>query len=209
MSQQTTSKPQHHPPPLVVVMGVSGSGKTTVGAALAQRLRVPFADADDFHPQANIDKMSAGIPLTDDDRGPWLAIIGEWLAAHADTGGVVSCSALRRAYREVLTAAAPQAYFIHLHGTPQVIAARVAGRPGHFMPAALVESQFATLEPLEHDERGSVLDVDQAVDELVTQSVGLVQPGPATDPSNPTPTSTPTSTPSAGGDADNPEETRR
>src|SRR4029078_12637193 len=94
----------------IVVMGVSGSGKSTVGAALAQRLRVPFADADDFHPQANIDKMSAGIPLTDDDRGPWLTIIGGWLAAHADTGGVVSCSALRRAYRDVLTAAAPQAY---------------------------------------------------------------------------------------------------
>ena len=176
MSEHTTSNPQHHPPPLVVVMGVSGSGKTTVGAALAQRLRVPFADADDFHPAANIEKMSAGIPLTDDDRGPWLAIIGDWLASHAETGGVVSCSALRRAYRDVLTSAAPSAYFIHLHGTPQVIAARVAGRPGHFMPAALVESQFATLEALQTDERGSVLDVDQPVDDLVTQSLELLAP---------------------------------
>lgn len=167
---------QHHPPPLVVVMGVSGSGKTTIGAALAQRLRAPFADADDFHPQANIDKMSAGIPLTDDDRGPWLATIATWLAEHAATGGVASCSALKRAYRDVLAAAAPQAFFVHLHGEPDVIAARVAGRPGHFMPTALVESQFATLEPLEPGERGAVLDVDQSVDDLVTQSLVLLQP---------------------------------
>ena len=168
---------QHHPPPLVVVMGVAGSGKTTVGAALAQRLRVPFADADDFHPKANIEKMSAGIPLTDEDRGPWLETIGAWLADHAARGGVASCSALRRAYRDVLTAAAPQAYFIHLHGTREVIAARVAGRPGHFMPAALVESQFATLEALEPDELGAVIDVDQPVDDLVTQALGLLQHG--------------------------------
>ncbi len=167
---------QHHPPPLVVVMGVSGSGKTTIGAALAQRLRVPFADADDFHPQANIDKMSAGTPLTDDDRGPWLATIATWLAQHAATGGVASCSALKRAYRDVLAAAAPQVFFVHLHGEPDVIAARVAGRPGHFMPTALVESQFATLEPLEPGERGAVLDVDQSVDDLVTQSLVLLQP---------------------------------
>jgi gluconokinase len=167
---------QHHPPPLVVVMGVSGSGKTTVGAALAQRLRVPFADADDFHPRANIAKMSAGIPLTDDDRGPWLATIASWLADHAASGGVASCSALRRSYRDVLAAGAPQVFFVHLHGDPDVIATRVAGRPGHFMPAALVESQFATLEPLEPDERGAVLDVDQPVDELVSQSVTLLDP---------------------------------
>jgi gluconokinase len=165
---------QHHPPPLVVVMGVSGSGKTTIGAALAQRLRVPFADADDFHPQANIDKMSAGIPLTDDDRGPWLATIATWLADHAAGGGVASCSALKRSYRDVLAAAAPQVFFVHLHGDPDVIAARVAGRPGHFMPAALVESQFATLEPLEPGEHGAVLDVDQQVDDLVTQSLDLL-----------------------------------
>ena len=165
---------QHHPPPLVVVMGVSGSGKTTIGAALAQRLRVPFADADDFHPQANVDKMSAGIPLTDDDREPWLATIATWLAEHAGSGGVASCSALKRSYRQILAAAAPQVFFVHLHGDPEVIAARVAGRPGHFMPAALVESQFATLEPLEPGERGAVLDVDQPVDDLVTQSLTLL-----------------------------------
>ena len=167
---------QHHPPPLVVVMGESGSGKTTVGAALAQRLRVPFADADDFHPKANIDKMSAGIPLTDDDRGPWLATIAAWLGEHAESGGVASCSALKRAYRDVLAAAAPHVFFVHLHGNPDVIAARVAGRPGHFMPTALVESQFATLEPLEPGERGAVLDVYQPVDDLVGQSLTLIDP---------------------------------
>ncbi|WP_300009042.1 gluconokinase [Pseudonocardia sp.] len=154
-------------PPLLTVMGVSGSGKTTVGAALAQRLRVRYADADDFHPAENVEKMSAGVPLTDDDRLPWLHRIGEWLAAHAAGGGVVSCSALRRSYRDVLRAAAPTQLFVHLHGSPEVIARRVAGRPGHFMPASLVDSQFATLEPLGADEHGLTLDLDRPVDDLV------------------------------------------
>ncbi|MCX6465222.1 MAG: gluconokinase [Pseudonocardiales bacterium] len=154
-------------PPLLTVMGVSGSGKTTVGAALAQRLRVPYADADDFHPAENVAKMSAGIPLDDTDRLPWLRSIGEWLAGHAAGGGVISCSALKRAYRDVLRESAPQQLFVHLSGSQEVIARRVAGRPGHFMPASLVESQFATLEPLGEDEHGLVLDVDQSVDALV------------------------------------------
>lgn len=154
-------------PPLLTVMGVSGSGKTTVGAALAQRLRVPFADADDFHPPENVAKMSAGIPLDDADRFPWLEHIGAWLADHAADGGVVSCSALRRSYRDVLRAAAPGQLFVHLAGSPEVIARRVAGRPGHFMPASLVESQFATLEPLGADEHGLTLDLDRPVDDLV------------------------------------------
>ena len=158
-------------PPLVVVMGVSGSGKTTVGAAIAQRLGVPFADADDFHPPENITKMSAGIPLDDDDRRPWLETIAAWLAAHAEQGGVVSCSALKRSYRTILASQAPQSVFVHLHGERDVVAARVAGRPGHFMPAALVDSQFSTLEPLASDEPGVVIDLDQPVDTLVEQSV--------------------------------------
>jgi len=156
------------------MMGVSGSGKTTVGAALAQRLRVPFADADDFHPEANIAKMSAGIPLDDADRGPWLDAIAAWLADHAATGGVASCSALKRAYRDVLSAAAPQAVYLHLHGDRDVLAARVAGRPGHFMPAALIDSQFATLEVLEPDELGATLDVAQPVDALVDASLAIL-----------------------------------
>lgn len=157
--------------PLLVVMGVSGSGKSTVGAALAQRLGVPFEDADDLHPPANIAKMSAGIPLDDDDRRPWLETIGKWLAAHDDHGGVVSCSALKRAYRDQLRAHAERAVFVHLHGTREVIARRQASRPGHFMPASLLDSQFDTLEPLGDDEAGVVIDVDQTVDAIVQQYV--------------------------------------
>ncbi len=152
---------------LVTVMGVSGSGKTTVGAALAQRLRVPFEDADDLHPPANVAKMSAGIPLDDDDRIPWLRAVGAWQDKHATTGGVTSCSALRRSYRDVLREAAPDQVFVHLAGSRDVVARRVAGRPGHFMPAALVDSQFATLEPLGTDERGVTVDLDQPIDTLV------------------------------------------
>lgn len=154
-------------PPLLTVMGVTGSGKTTVGAALAQRLRVPFADADDFHPPENVAKMSAGIPLDDTDRIPWLRLIGDWLAGHAAGGGVVSCSALRRSYRDALRAAAPGQLFVHLDGPPEVVARRVAGRPGHFMPASLVASQYETLEPLGADECGLRLDLDLPVDDLV------------------------------------------
>ncbi|MCK2220299.1 gluconokinase [Actinomadura sp. ATCC 31491] len=166
-------------PPLVVVMGVTGSGKTTVGAALSQRLRVPFADADDLHPPANIAKMSAGIPLDDDDRRPWLEAIGAWLAGHAATGGVVACSALRRRYRDVLRRYAPALTFVHLAGTPEVIRRRVAGRPGHFMPATLVESQFQTLEPLERDEHGIVLDLTEPVERLVDAYLAATAAGPS------------------------------
>lgn len=149
-------------PSPVVVMGVSGSGKSTVGAALSQRLRVPFADADDFHPPANIAKMTAGHPLDDDDRYPWLEAIGEWLAAHAD-GGVMSCSALKHRYRDQLRRHCPTVEFLHLSGTPAVIGRRQASRPGHFMPATLLASQFATLEPLTPDEFGMSIDVDQNI----------------------------------------------
>ena len=157
-------------PPVLVVMGVSGSGKSTVGAAVAQRLRVPFADADDFHPPANIAKMTAGQALDDHDRRPWLEAIGEWLAAHPD-GAVISCSALKRSYRDQLRHHAPAVAFLHLQGEREVIARRQASRPGHFMPASLLTSQFATLEPLQPDERGVVIDVDQSVDAIVQQYV--------------------------------------
>ncbi|OMC31585.1 gluconate kinase [Mycobacterium sp. GA-1841] len=154
----------------VVVMGVSGSGKSTVGAALAQRMRVPFADADDFHPAANIAKMSAGHALDDADRHPWLEAIGGWLAAHAD-GGVMSCSALKRAYRDQLRRHCPDVVFLHLSGSPEVIRRRQASRPGHFMPASLLDSQFATLEPLGPDEAGTAIDVDQSIDAIVEEYV--------------------------------------
>jgi gluconokinase len=147
-------------------MGVSGSGKSTVGAALAQRLGVPFADADAFHSAANIAKMAAGKPLTDDDRYPWLDAVGQWLADHED-GGVMSCSALKRVYRDRLRSHCPPIEFLHLTGSPELIARRQAGRPGHFMPSALLQSQFDTLEPLAPDEHGIAIDVDANVDSIV------------------------------------------
>ena len=147
-------------------MGVSGSGKSTVGAALARRLRVPFADADTFHPQANVAKMAAGKPLTDGDRYPWLDAVGQWLARH-DEGGVMSCSALKRSYRDQLRSQCPRTEFLHLTGSPELIARRQAGRPAHFMPSTLLESQFATLEPLEPNESGIAVDVGQSVESIV------------------------------------------
>ncbi len=159
----------------IVVMGVSGSGKSTVGAALAQRLGVPFADADDFHPPANIAKMTAGVALDDDDRHPWLDAIGRWLADRCDGGGVMSCSALKRKYRDQLRSHCAQTEFVHLSGSPEVIAARQASRPGHFMPASLMASQFATLEPLQPDERGVTLDVDHDIDSIVGAYLAYAQ----------------------------------
>lgn len=152
--------------PVLVVMGVSGSGKSTVGAAVAQRLRVPFADADDFHPQSNIEKMHAGHALDDEDRRPWLEVVGKWLADHPG-GCVMGCSALKRAYRDQLRSHAPSLSFLYLEGSREVIALRQASRPGHFMPASLLDSQFATLEPLGADEAGVTLSVDQSVDAVV------------------------------------------
>lgn len=151
----------------VVVMGVSGSGKSTVGEALAERLSAPFLDADTLHPPANIAKMSAGEPLTDADRRPWLDRVGAWLSEHP--AGVVSCSALKRHYRDRLRAHNAATQFLHLHGTPELIEARLQGRSGHFMPAALLRSQFDALQPLGTDEAGVVVNLqqDQDVDAVV------------------------------------------
>jgi gluconokinase len=154
-------------------MGVSGSGKSTVGAALARRIGVPFADADAFHPAANIAKMAAGTPLTDDDRYQWLDAVGQWLADH-EGGGVMSCSALKRAYRDRLRSFCPQIEFLHLTGLPELIARRQAARPGHFMPSALLQSQFDTLEPLAPDEHGIAVDVDANVDSIVDRFLTYV-----------------------------------
>lgn len=162
--------PEQYPcaPALVVVMGVAGSGKSTVGPALAGKLGLDYADADQFHSEANVAKMAAGHPLDDDDRAPWLLAIGRWLAAHDGEGGVASCSALRRQYRDVLRTAAPRVHFLHLDGDSGVVTERVANRPGHFMPASLVSSQLETLEHLEADETGSRLDLSTPVDDIVT-----------------------------------------
>lgn len=150
----------------VVVMGVSGSGKSTVGVALAERLGVPFTDGDDMHPPANVAKMARGEPLDDSDRAPWLEAVGEWLAAHAD-GGVIACSALRRRYRDQLRGHCPGATFLHLTGDRELLAARQSQRKGHFMPSSLLTSQLETLEPLAPDEHGVTLDVADPVEVIV------------------------------------------
>jgi gluconokinase len=154
--------------PRIVVMGVTGSGKTTIGSALAARLGLPYADADEFHPDANVTKMRTGHPLDDQDRLPWLRTVGHWLGTHPD-GGVVSCSALRRSYRDLLRGSAPDAVFLHLAGDAGVVTSRVAARNGHFMPASLVGSQLDLLEPLHPDEAGLVADLARPVDDLVDE----------------------------------------
>jgi gluconokinase len=156
-------------PPAVVMMGVSGSGKTTVGSALAKRLGVPFRDADGFHPKANVDKMSAGIPLTDEDRWPWLdAIAAAISATPTNEGIVVSSSALRKIYRDrIARGAGRPVTFVHLDGTKETIAPRMATRTGHFMPLSLLDSQLATLEPLGPDEPGFRVSIEQPPERIV------------------------------------------
>lgn len=136
-------------------MGVSGVGKTTVGVTLADRLDLEYADGDDLHSAEAKQKMAAGIPLTDDDRWPWLERVGAWLAAHDATGGVTGCSALRRSYRDVLRAAAPRARFLYLSAPPELLRERMDYRLAegrHFMPTDLLASQLDTLEPPAPDE---------------------------------------------------------
>ncbi|GGY00601.1 gluconokinase [Streptomyces anandii JCM 4720] len=161
-------------PHVVVVMGVAGTGKTTIGPLLAARLGVPYAEGDDFHPQANIDKMTAGVPLGDEDRWPWLDAIGAWAHGRAGLGGVVSSSALKRSYRDRLRAAAPGIVFVHLTGDRKLIEDRMAHRRGHFMPTALLDSQFATLQPLEADERGVAVDVSGSPEEITERAAAAL-----------------------------------
>ncbi|HEY4006422.1 MAG TPA: gluconokinase [Pseudonocardia sp.] len=133
--------------PVLVVMGVSGSGKSTLAMRLAADLGWDFQEGDDLHPPANVAKMSSGVPLDDDDRAPWLDAVAGWIDEHTASGrpGIITCSALRRAYRDRLRR--PEVVFVHLTGDREAIAGRLATRAGHFMPSALLESQLATLEP--------------------------------------------------------------
>ncbi len=163
--------------PLVLVMGVSGSGKSTVGALLAAALRVPFADADGFHPPANISKMRAGLPLTDEDRWPWLAAIGAWLDAQVVEGGVATCSALKRCYRARLLEGRPSVRLLHLAGEPALIEARQAARQGHFMPASLMASQFAALEPPDDVEGCITLSIAQPPAGIVAAALAALTAG--------------------------------
>ncbi|WP_142045497.1 gluconokinase, GntK/IdnK-type [Arthrobacter sp. SLBN-100] len=155
-------------------MGVSGCGKTTIGDLVARELGVPFLDADSLHPVENVAKMAAGTPLTDEDRWPWLATVGARLANAGDGGMVLACSALRRSYRDAIREQAPDTIFLHLHGSKDVLRARTEGRTGHFMPPALLESQLATLEPLQADEAGVVVDIASPVDEVVASALANI-----------------------------------
>ena len=154
-------------------MGVSGSGKSTVAGALADRLGWAFAEGDDFHSPENVAKMHAGTPLTDADRLPWLKSIAAWIAGRLDAGetAIVSCSALKHAYRDVLSAGRPEVEFVYLKGSQAVMARHLAGRHGHFMPSSLLASQFDTLEEPGADEPALTVDVDQPIEAIVDEIV--------------------------------------
>lgn len=158
----------------LVIMGVSGCGKTSVGHALAKSCGLTFIDGDDLHTKANIEKMSRGVPLTDDDRAPWLALVGEALA-NADAPVAIGCSALKRSYRDVIRArAGAQVAFVHLHAPKDLLAKRCAARTQHFMPAGLLDSQCEALEMLAEDELGCVVDIDQPLEGVVADAKAYV-----------------------------------
>ena len=159
----------------VVVMGVSGSGKSAAGVPAARRSGAVFLEADDFHPRANVDKMASGIPLTDEDRWPWLDTLVSAIRAEHRQGHpvVLTCSALRRTYRDHLRTADPQMLFLHLTGERSVIQERMDQRE-HFMPPALLESQIATLESLGDDECHAAIDIDQPLDDVVNDAIAAM-----------------------------------
>ena len=158
----------------LVVMGVSGSGKSTVAAATAARTGAIFLDADDFHPPSNVAKMASGTPLTDEDRGPWLIAVGDEIARRTAAGEtvVVACSALKRRYRDVLRYRGGDVCFALLDGSPELLAERVGARAGHFMPATLLGSQLVALERLQPDEPGFSVDIAQSPDRIADTVVG-------------------------------------
>ena len=162
--------------PLVVVMGVSGCGKSSFGAALAEKLGLPFIEGDALHSKANIAKMSAGVPLNDEDRWPWLDKIGSELHQAATTGGAVAaCSAMKRAYRDRLRKAADDPVrFVHLHGNHAELKARVSSRPDHFMPPSLLDSQLATLEIPGADEDVIRIDIETPVEHALAETLAAI-----------------------------------
>ena len=174
-----TAAPQRLAPPVVLVlMGVSGSGKTTVARIIAERLRWPFEEGDALHPPANVAKMHAGHPLDDADRAPWLAKIADWVDGQLDAGrsGVITCSALKRKYRALIDRRGERVEFVYLHGSRELIASRLAERQGHFMPSSLLDSQFDTLEEPGAGEPFIRVEIDgtpEAIADAVLAALGL------------------------------------
>jgi gluconokinase len=158
-------------------MGVAGSGKTTVATAVGEALGWVVIEGDDHHPPENVEKMAAGIPLTDEDRRPWLEALAALVRDHHQRGEstVLACSALRRSYRDILRTAAPdETFIVHLAADPDILRERMRARTGHFMPVDLLESQLATLEPLEPDEAGATIDAARPADEVIAKAVAAV-----------------------------------
>jgi gluconokinase len=168
-------------PVVLVLMGVSGCGKTTVAALLAGRLKWPFEEGDALHPPANVEKMHAGHPLTDAGRAPWLEKVADWVDARLNAGecGLITCSALKRSYRRAIDRRGAGVVFVYLHGSRETIAARLAARHGHFMPPELLASQFADLEEPTADEPAIRVDVGPApgaIADRIAAMLGLVPP---------------------------------
>jgi carbohydrate kinase (thermoresistant glucokinase family) len=149
-------------PTVLVIMGVSGSGKTTIASLLAESLRCDLSDADSFHPAANVDKMAAGVPLNDEDRWPWLHAIADWIDAmrRSQRCGIVACSALKRSYRDIIIGARRDVRLVYLKGDAELIRQRMSNRSGHFMPTVLLQSQLDTLEEPGSDENPIVVSID-------------------------------------------------
>ena len=165
----------------VVVMGVSGVGKSTIAKGLSTLTGWTFAEGDGFHPQANVEKMREGQPLTDDDRWPWLRTIGDWMSEEIAQGrsAVITCSALRRSYRDLLREGRPEVEFCHLAADPGLIGDRLDDRLGHFMPSSLLRSQYDTLEPLAADEPGVTVSVEGSVSDVVARAAAALDLPPA------------------------------
>ena len=157
----------------IVVMGVSGCGKSTVGEHLGAELGIEYKDGDVLHPQSNIDKMASGQALDDDDRAWWLVQIGKWLRDRDN--GVIACSALKRSYRDLIRTKAPGTIFVHLHGDYDLLLSRMDSREDHFMPSTLLDSQFETLEPLAEDEDAKVFDIANSVDQIVAEAAAWIR----------------------------------
>lgn len=155
------------------MMGVSGSGKTTIAKILSARLGWPFEEGDSLHPESNIAKMKAGIPLTDADRQPWLAHVAAWINRQRESGqpGIITCSALKRAYRQIVIGDRPGVRLVYLRGSRDVLAARLAQRRGHFMPASLLDSQLDTLEEPDPDEDPLTVDIDHPAEQIANEII--------------------------------------